>query len=144
MGSIPVRSTKKHRMQFCIRCFLVLFLVNRPRFVNMACHILAEGLPLAGNGKFPSKKRFVVIISRYCSTRKLPFLAFCGYEYKCFGASRAGQLTARRKSMKNFTKKVRCKIIIALFSLLTVVFLFSVTFTMSKYVIEKQVGTLTF
>ena len=100
MGSIPVRSTKKHRMQFCIRCFLVallvnsfsvrqygkavflprvsrlretansriyqqkrsfqncirrflvLFLVNRPRFVNMACHILAEGLPLAGNGKF--------------------------------------------------------------------------------------------
>lgn len=46
--------------------------------------------------------------------------------------------------MKNFTKKVRCKIIIALFSLLTVVFLFSVTFTMSKYVIEKQVGTLTF
>ena len=82
MGSIPVRSTKKHRMQFCIRCFLVFFLVNRPRFVNMACHILAEGLPLAGNGKFPSKKRLVVIISRYCSTRKLPFLAFCGYEYK--------------------------------------------------------------
>ena len=28
MGSIPVRSTKKHRMQFCIRCFLALFLVN--------------------------------------------------------------------------------------------------------------------
>ena len=28
MGSIPVRSTKKHRMQNCIRCFLVLFLVN--------------------------------------------------------------------------------------------------------------------
>ena len=28
MGSIPVRSTKKHRMQICIRCFLVLFLVN--------------------------------------------------------------------------------------------------------------------
>ena len=28
MGSIPVRSTKKHRMQFCIRCFLILFLVN--------------------------------------------------------------------------------------------------------------------
>ena len=53
MGSIPVRSTKKHRMQNCIRCFLVFFLVNRPRFVNMACHILAEGLPLAGNGKFP-------------------------------------------------------------------------------------------
>ena len=103
MGSIPVRSTKKRRMQFCIRRFLVFFLVNpssvrqyglpyscrgtpacgkrqipvsnisksnhcnfafgvfwyslvnRPRFVNMACHILAEGLPLAGNGKFPSK-----------------------------------------------------------------------------------------
>ena len=73
MGSIPVRSTKKRRMQFCIRRFLVLFLenrpwfvnmachilaeglplVNRPWFVNMACHILAEGLPLAGNGKFP-------------------------------------------------------------------------------------------
>lgn len=28
MGSIPVRSTKKHRIQFCIRCFLVLLLVN--------------------------------------------------------------------------------------------------------------------
>ena len=28
MGSIPVRSTKKHRMQFCIRCFLVLLLAN--------------------------------------------------------------------------------------------------------------------
>ena len=28
MGSIPVRSTKKHRMQNCIRCFLVLFLAN--------------------------------------------------------------------------------------------------------------------
>ena len=28
MGSIPVRSTKKHRMQNCIRRFLVLFLAN--------------------------------------------------------------------------------------------------------------------
>ena len=28
MGSIPVRSTKKHQMQSCIRCFLILFLVN--------------------------------------------------------------------------------------------------------------------
>ena len=28
MGSIPVRSTKKRRMQNCIRCFLVLLLVN--------------------------------------------------------------------------------------------------------------------
>ena len=28
MGSIPVRSTKKRRMQKCIRCFLVLLLVN--------------------------------------------------------------------------------------------------------------------
>ena len=125
MGSIPVRSTKKHRMQFCIRCFLVFFLVNCPRFVNMACHILAEGLPLAGNGKFPyiilaqaiiaklhsvffgtpsresvlgssirqsrilaeglplagngkfpSKEKLVVIFSRYCPTRKPPFLAY--------------------------------------------------------------------
>ncbi len=59
MGSIPVRSTKKHRMQFCIRCFLVFFLVNCPRFVNMACHILAEGLPLAGNGKFPYYQIFL-------------------------------------------------------------------------------------
>ena len=40
-------------MQSCIRHFFALFLVNCPRFVNMACHILAEGLPLAGNGKFP-------------------------------------------------------------------------------------------
>ena len=38
--------------------------------------ILAEGLPLAGNGKFPSKKRLVVIFSRYCSTQKLLFLAY--------------------------------------------------------------------
>ena len=28
MGSIPVRSTKKRRMQFCIRRFLVLLLMN--------------------------------------------------------------------------------------------------------------------
>ena len=64
MGSIPVRSTKKRRMQFCIRRFLVFFLVNRPRFVNMACHILAEGLPLAGNGKFPhiSTKTIIAIL----------------------------------------------------------------------------------
>lgn len=34
MGSIPVRSTKKHRMQNCIRCFLVLFLVNQSSVHN--------------------------------------------------------------------------------------------------------------
>ena len=37
--------------------------------------ILAEGLPLAGNGKFPLQKTFSHF-SRYCSTRKLTFLAY--------------------------------------------------------------------
>lgn len=45
--------------------------------------------------------------------------------------------------MKNFTKKIRSKSIIVLLSLLSVFFVLSVTFTMSKYVIEKQVGNIT-
>ncbi len=45
--------------------------------------------------------------------------------------------------MKNFTKKIRRKSILVLLALLSVFFVLSVTFTMSKYVIEKQVGTLT-
>ena len=45
--------------------------------------------------------------------------------------------------MKNFTKKIKRKSILVLLSLFTVFFLLSVTFTMSKYVIEKQAGTLT-
>ena len=45
--------------------------------------------------------------------------------------------------MKNFTKKIKRKSILVLLSLFTVFFLLSVTFTMSKFVIEKQAGTLT-
>ena len=45
--------------------------------------------------------------------------------------------------MKNFTKKIKRKSILVLLSLFTVFFLLSVTFTMSKYVIEKQAGNLT-
>lgn len=45
--------------------------------------------------------------------------------------------------MKNFTKKIRSKSILVLLSLLSVFFVLSVTFTMSKYVIEKQVGNIT-
>lgn len=45
--------------------------------------------------------------------------------------------------MKNFTKKIRSKSIIVLLSLLSVFFVLSVTFTMSKYVIEKPVGNIT-
>ena len=45
--------------------------------------------------------------------------------------------------MKNFTKKIRSKSILVLLSLLSVLFVLSVTFTMSKYVIEKQVGNIT-
>lgn len=45
--------------------------------------------------------------------------------------------------MKNFTKKIRRKSIFVLLFLLLAFFLFSVTFTMSKYVIEKQVGNFT-
>lgn len=45
--------------------------------------------------------------------------------------------------MKNFTKKIKRKSILVLLSLFTVFFLLSVTFTMSKYVVEKQAGTLT-
>ena len=45
--------------------------------------------------------------------------------------------------MKNFAKKIRRKSIFVLLFLLSAFFLFSVTFTMSKYVIEKQVGNLT-
>ena len=45
--------------------------------------------------------------------------------------------------MKNFTKKFRRKSILVLLALLSVFFVLSVTFTMSKYVMEKQVGTLT-
>ena len=45
--------------------------------------------------------------------------------------------------MKNFTKKIRSKSILVLLALLSVLFVLSVTFTMSKYVIEKQVGNIT-
>lgn len=45
--------------------------------------------------------------------------------------------------MKNFTKKIKRKSILVLLSLFTVFFLLSVTFTMSKFVVEKQAGTLT-
>ena len=44
--------------------------------------------------------------------------------------------------MKDFMKKNRRKFIILL-SLLAVIFLIPVTFTMSKYVIEKQAGNIT-
>ena len=119
MGSIPVRSTKNDECSLASVIFFSLSWI-RPRFVNMACHILAEGLPLAGNGKFPfyqiflrlsfagapacgkrqipigpsdlqsfflpsdektcchffsrRMKQLVVIFSKYCLTRKLPFL----------------------------------------------------------------------
>ena len=74
MGSIPVRSTKKWRMQSCIRHFFVVFHEFDLGSSIRQSRILAEGPPLAGNGKFPSKERLVVIFSKYCSTRKLPFL----------------------------------------------------------------------
>ena len=45
--------------------------------------------------------------------------------------------------MKSFTKKMKRKSILVLLSLFAVFFLLSVTFTMSKYVIEKQAGNLT-
>lgn len=45
--------------------------------------------------------------------------------------------------MKNFTKKIRRKSIIALLFMFLVTSLLSVAFTMSKYVIEKPVGNLT-
>ena len=45
--------------------------------------------------------------------------------------------------MKSFTNKMRRNSLLVLLSLFAVVFLLSVTVTMSKYVIEKQAGTLT-
>ena len=45
--------------------------------------------------------------------------------------------------MKNFTKNIRRKSIIALLFMFLVTSLLSVAFTMSKYVIEKPVGDLT-
>ena len=45
--------------------------------------------------------------------------------------------------MKSFTKKMKRKSILVLLSLFAVFFLLSVTFTMSKYVIEKPVGNIT-
>ena len=45
--------------------------------------------------------------------------------------------------MKSFTKKTKLKSIFVLISLFIVFLLLQVTFTMSKYVIEKQAGTLT-
>ena len=43
-------------------------------------HILAEGLPLAGNGKFPLDEttcsHFFEILFNFCLTRKLTFLAY--------------------------------------------------------------------
>ena len=44
------------------------------RFIKNFCVYHLPELPLAGNGKFPSKERLVVIFSKYCSTRKLPLL----------------------------------------------------------------------
>ena len=54
MGSIPVGSTKKAQPQFCGCAFLVFSLANRAMVRQYGVsHILAVGLPLAGNGKFP-------------------------------------------------------------------------------------------
>ena len=61
MGSIPVRSTRKWRMQSCIRHFFALFRESVLGSSIRQSRILAEGLPLAGNGKFPLKERLVVI-----------------------------------------------------------------------------------
>ena len=45
--------------------------------------------------------------------------------------------------MKNFMNKIRHKSIIVLLSLLSAIFLLAATLTLSKYVMEKQVGNLT-
>ena len=97
MGSIPVRSTKKRRMQFCIRRFLVFFLVNRPWFVNMACHILAEGFPLAGNGKFPypilARAIIAILHSAFFGilSRESPSVRQYGLPYSCRGTPACGK-----------------------------------------------------
>ncbi len=57
MGSIPVRSTKKLRMQDSIRNFFLLFRESVLGSSIRQSRILAEGLPLAGNGKFPFYQR---------------------------------------------------------------------------------------
>ena len=74
MGSIPVRSTKNDECSLASAIFFVVFHEFVLGSSIWQSHILAEGLPLAGNGKFPSKERLVVIFSKYCLTRKLPFL----------------------------------------------------------------------
>ena len=110
MGSIPVRSTKKHRMQFCIRCFLVFFLVNRPRFVNMACHILAEGLPLAGNGKFPylilARTIIAILHSSFFGifSRESPSVRQYGLPYSCRGSPACGkrQIPVEKKTCSHY------------------------------------------
>ena len=120
MGSIPVRSTKNDECSLASVIFFVVFHEFDLGSSIRQSRILAEGLPLAGNGKFPfyqiflrlsfagapacgkrqipigpsdlqsfflpsdektcchffsrRMKRLVVIFSKYCSTRKLPFL----------------------------------------------------------------------
>ena len=59
MGSIPVRSTRKWRMQSCIRHFFALFRESVLGSSIRQSRILAEGLPLAGNGKFPFYQIFL-------------------------------------------------------------------------------------
>ena len=118
MGSIPVRSTKKRRMQFCIRRFLVFFLVNLPRFVNMACHILAEGLPLAGNGKFQylilARAIIAILHSAFFGilSRESPSVRQYGLPYSCRGTPACGK---RQIPVSNISKSNHCNFAFGVF-----------------------------
>lgn len=57
MGSIPAGSTKKRRMQFCIRRFLVFLLVNRPSVRQYGLPYSCRGTPAGGKRQIPVEKK---------------------------------------------------------------------------------------
>ena len=57
MGSILVRSTKKWRMQSCIRHFLVFFLVNPSSVRQYDLPYSCRGAPACGKRQIPVEKK---------------------------------------------------------------------------------------
>ena len=73
MGSIPVRSTKKRRMQFCIRRFLVFFLVNRPSVRQYGLPYSCRGTPACGKRQIPVSNISKSKSLQFCIRRFLVF-----------------------------------------------------------------------
>ena len=76
----------------------------------MACHILAEGLPLAGNGKFPylilARAIIAILHSAFFGTlsRESPSVRQYGLPYSCRGTPACGKRKAVQQQQRKAEK----------------------------------------